>query len=35
MDDAILRSHLALLETIDGQVEIIEEKIAALAAEDR
>jgi len=34
MDDAILRSDLALLETVDGQVEVIEEKIAALAAED-
>jgi transposase len=35
MDDAILRSDLALLETVDVQVGLIEEKIAALAAEDR
>ena len=35
MDDAILRSDLALLETMDEQVERIEEKIAALAAEER
>ena len=34
MDDAILRSDLALLETVDEQVERIEEKIAALAAEE-
>jgi len=35
MDDAILRSDLALLETVDEQVEVIEGKIAALAAEER
>ena len=35
MDDAILRSDLAVLETVDSQVLLIEEKIAALAAEDR
>jgi transposase len=35
MDDAILRSDLAVLEAVDGQVTLIEEKIAALAAEDR
>jgi len=35
MDDAILRSDLALLETVDEQVERIEEKIATLAAEER
>ena len=35
MDDAILRSDLAVLEAVDGQVLLIEEKIAALAAEDR
>ena len=35
MDDAILRSDLALLETVDDQVTLIEEKIAALAAEER
>ena len=35
MDDAILRSDLALLETVDKQVEVIEEKIAALAVEER
>ncbi len=34
MDDAILRSDLALLETVDTQVNVIEEKIAVLAAED-
>ena len=33
MDDAILRSDLAILETVDEQVERIEEKIATLAAE--
>ena len=32
---ARLRSDLVLLETVDGQVELIEGKIAALAAEDR
>jgi transposase len=35
MDDAILRSDLALLEALYEQVELIEEKIAVLAAEDR
>ena len=35
MDDAILRSDLAILEAVDGQVTLIEEKIAALAVEDR
>ncbi len=35
MDDAILCSDLALLETVDEQVERIEEKIAALAAEEK
>jgi len=35
MDDAILRSDLALLEAVGEQVEVIEEKIAALAAEER
>jgi transposase len=35
MDDAILRSDLALLETVEDQVEVIEEKIATLAAEER
>jgi transposase len=35
MDDAILRSDLAVLETVDAQVTLFEEKIAALAAEDR
>jgi transposase len=35
MDDAILRSDLVVLEAVDGQVTIIEEKIAVLAAEDK
>ena len=35
MDDAILRSDLALLETVGEQVTRIEEKIAAIAAEER
>jgi transposase len=35
MDDAIVRSDLAVLEAVDGQVTLIEEKIAAIAAEDR
>jgi transposase len=35
MDDAILRSDLSLLDTVDVQVELIEGKIAALAAEER
>jgi transposase len=35
MDDVILRSDLALLEAVSEQVELIEEKIAVLAAEDR
>jgi len=34
MDDAILRSDLAILESVDEQVRVIEEKIAALAVED-
>jgi transposase len=35
MDDAILRSDLAVLEAVDMQVEVIEEKIAVIAAEER
>ena len=35
MNDAILRSDLALLETVDGPVWLIEGKIEALAVEDR
>ena len=35
MDDAIVRSDLAVLEAVDGQVTLIEEKIATIAAEDR
>ena len=35
MDDAIVRSDLAVLDAVDGQVTLIEEKIAAIAAEDR
>jgi len=35
MDDAILRSDLALLEALSGQVDAIEAKIAALAVEDK
>ncbi len=35
MGDAILHSDLAILEAVDAQVTIIEEKIAVLAAEDR
>ena len=35
MDDAILRSDLALLEALSGQVEGIEAKIAVLAVEDK
>ena len=35
MDDAILQSDLALLETVNKQVEVIEEKIAVLVAEER
>ena len=34
MDDAILRSDLAVLESVDEQVGLMEEKIAVLAAED-
>ena len=34
MDDAILRSDLAILEAVDEQVGFMEEKIAALAVED-
>jgi hypothetical protein len=32
MDDAILRSDLVVLEAVDEQVTLIEEKIAVLAA---
>jgi transposase len=35
MDDAILRSDLAILKTLDEQITRIEEKIASLAVEDR
>jgi len=35
MDDAILRSDLALLEALDDQVELIETKIAVIAVEER
>ena len=35
MDDAIVRSDLAVLEAVDGQVTLIEEKIATIAAEDK
>lgn len=35
MDDAILRSDLAILESVDEQIGLIEEKIAALSVEDR
>ncbi|MCX6655283.1 MAG: IS110 family transposase [Candidatus Bathyarchaeota archaeon] len=35
MDDAILRSDLALLEALSEQVDAIEEKIAVIAAEER
>ena len=34
MDDAILRSGLAILESVDEQVGLMEEKIAVLAVED-
>jgi transposase len=34
IDDAILRSDLALLEVLDGQVSSVEEKLAALAVDD-
>jgi transposase len=34
MDDAILRSDLAVLESVDEQVGLMEEKIAVLAVED-
>ena len=34
MDDAILRSGLAVLESVDEQVGLMEEKIAVLAVED-
>ena len=34
IDDAILRSDLALLEVLDGQVASVEEKLAALAVDD-
>jgi transposase len=35
MDDAIVRSDLAVLEAVDAQITIIEEKIATIAAEDK
>jgi transposase len=35
MDDAILCSDLAVLEAVDEQIRLIEEKIATLAVEDR
>ena len=35
IDDSILRSDLALLEVLDGQVVSVEEKLAALAVNDR
>ena len=35
MDDAILHSDLAVLESVDEQVAFIEEKIAALAVDDQ
>jgi transposase len=35
MDDAVLSSDLALLEVLDAQVGAMEDKIAAVAAEDR
>jgi len=35
IDDAILRSDLALLEALDEQIEFIEERIAALAVESQ
>ena len=35
MDDAILRSDLVLLEAVGEQVEVIEEKIAVIAAEEQ
>ncbi len=35
MEDAIIRSDLAISEAVDEQVKLIEEKIAALAVEDR
>ena len=35
IDDSILRSDLALLEVLVGQVVSVEEKLAALAVNDR
>jgi len=35
MDNAILRSDIALLEVLDEQIGLVEEKIAALAADDQ
>ena len=34
MDDAILRTDLAILEAVDEQMGFMEEKIAALSADD-
>jgi len=34
MDDAVLKSDLALLETLDGQIALMEAKIAAVAVDD-
>jgi transposase len=34
MDDAVLKSDLALLETLDGQIALMEAKIAAVAVND-
>ncbi|MBD3206880.1 hypothetical protein GF319_11140 [Candidatus Bathyarchaeota archaeon] len=34
MDDAILRSDLALLEVLDAQILFVEEKLAAIAVDD-
>jgi len=34
MDDAILRSDLAVLEVLDEQISLVEEKLAALAVDD-
>jgi transposase len=34
MDDAIVEGQLSLLETLDEQIRVVEDKIAAMAAED-
>lgn len=34
MDDAVLKSDLALLETLDGQTALMGAKIAAVAVDD-